>query len=130
MNLFRKFLVVVLGGCMIFTVSAPAFAAELEAGPKSEPCDIVLPYNPAQADSMVNGDTRDASIPSKFYNLDGQNYYVNGTFRTTIYTSYYFYPNANGEFWYNMTFTWVEPRATQGQATVQCWDKTTNTEMQ
>lgn len=125
MNLFRKFLTVVLGVCMTFTLSVTTFATELDDGPKSEPCDIILPYDPAQADSMVVGATKGAKVPNEYYNLDGRDYNVKGNFDTTIYTSYYFYPNADGEFWYNMTFTWETTRGVQGQATVECWDKTT-----
>ncbi len=125
MNVFRRFLAVVLGGCMVFTLSAPAFAAELDDSPRSEPCDVVLPYDSTHADNMVNGNIRGASKPTTRYNIDGNDYSVNGYFDTIIYTSYYFSPNGKGEFWYNMTFTWDEKRVYEGQMTVECWDKTT-----
>lgn len=103
-----------------------AFAAGLTSTPSNEPSGEILIYNPDQADVLLPPNARGAKVPTTMYNLDGQDYAVSGTFDTTIYTEYYFYPNANGVLYWNFTFTWQNVSVTEKYVAVQCWDKTEN----
>lgn len=122
----KKFLAVLLTVCMILTTAVPAFAAEVDAEPMTAPSNVKRIFDPSQADIIRNDLVRGAKKPTQLFNLDGANYYVDGLFDTTIYTSYYFYPNADGELYYSLTFQWEESVGTERSVGVECWDRTTN----
>lgn len=125
----RRVLSAILAVIMTLTMTAPAFALEVAYEPTTAPCDEERIYDSAQADIIEESYARDANKPTAMFNLDGKDYHVNGTFNTTIYTSYYFYPNAQGELFYNMTFQWQVETAgfpNLRGAKVECWDKTQN----
>lgn len=124
MKKLKNFIAGVLMSCMVLSLFVPAFAAAAPGVPGTEPCDAVLTYDPTQTGGLISEKTRGAKAPTEMYNLDGKNYSVNGTFDTTIYTSYYFYPNADGELFYNFTFEWSVPKGAQVGVSVECWDKT------
>lgn len=97
--------------------------------PKVEPCDTdeEKVFDPEHVDDIiVESIGRGASIPKDFFNLDGQDYWVSGTYDTTIYTSYYFYPNASGELYWSFSFEWTGVNYLQKMARVELWDKTDN----
>lgn len=104
-------------------ISADSFETEYE--PMEEPSDVNLVFDPARADIMEVDISRGAKPPKDMVNIDGEPYDVEGLFDTTIYTSYYFYPNANGELYYDFTFTWQETCATQRGACVKFIDMET-----
>ena len=56
--------------------------------------------------------------------------YADGTFKVSIYTSYYFSPTASGNLSYKFTVDWNQYSTIQKQATLYLIDKTTNTEKQ
>lgn len=64
-------------------VDSPAYEV-LEAKPAYEGLDIGLDVS------------RGSKKPTKFYNLNGADYDVDGTFDVSTFTAYYFNPNADG----------------------------------
>ena len=125
MKMVKKLVAGILMSCMAFTLSVPAFAAEDVAAQGTKPCVETVAIDSAQNEDSVVIEPRGAKKPTKMWNLDGQDYHVSGVYDTTIYTEYYFYPNADGKIYYEFTFTWQEPRGVQVAASVEWWDKTT-----
>ncbi len=123
--MFRKALTCAIAACMMFSMSVPAFAAETDKAPMSEPCDDVSLHDSARVGDMENGITRGREIPDQLYDLEDRSYTVNGRFDSTIYTEYYFYPGDDGDFWYDLYFTWDEQSERGAYVSVQCVDKTT-----
>lgn len=133
----RHVLSALLSVVIVLNMVVPAFALDPRQGsasvPSDEPSDGGIYFDPTQIgviDIIEESYMRDGNRPTKFHNLDGQPYGVEGTFDTSIYTSYYFYPNAQGKFYYNMKFEWqvanISGFAVQRGAGVECWDRTTH----
>lgn len=133
----KRFVSLFLALVMALSLAVPAFASDPVREPATVPCDEPYDeeriFDPTQADFIdiiEESHTRGANKPTEFFNLDGATYAVDGTFDTSIYTSYYFYPNAQGKLFYNMKFEW-QVNGTTGFAVergvrVECWDRTDN----
>lgn len=118
----KKIVAIVAVIAAICSLSAPAFAlepnnyAEVEFNPTNAYAEEVVPYG--------------AKAPTQEYNLNGASYSVDGNFKTTIYTAYYFAPNARGELSFNLDFTWTSQSAVQKAATVHLYSTSSNKEIQ
>jgi hypothetical protein len=97
----------------------------------SETTEVELEFDPVNADVLyeLSPLMRGTGVPLSMYNLNGQNYTLSGSFAHLLYTNYYFYPNASGKLYYNLTVTWPSQSMVQKGISVTCWDKTTNTQV-
>lgn len=125
MKMVKKLVAGILMSCMAFTLSVPAFAAEDVAMQGAETGDVAVVTDSTQLVDMIGVEPRGADKPTKMWNLAGNDYEVYGTYDTTIYTEYCFYPDADGNIYYDVTFTWQEPRGVAVAAGVEWIDKTT-----
>ena len=95
------------------------------------PASVELEFDPSQAIPGIADDLlRGKDKPTQEYNINGKDYHVDGTFKVSIYTSYYFSPTASGNLSYKFTVDWNQYSTIQKQATLYLIDKTTNTEKQ
>ncbi len=106
----RKMVSLLCAVMMMFTMAVPAFASEAMCEPVTNPSDRLMIYNPNQIRTIEASITRGRDKPDEMFNLDGEDYFVNGIFDSSVYTSYYFYPNAEGKLGFIFTFIWETPR--------------------
>ena len=116
----KKLLSLLLALAMCLSLSVPAWAAE------------TLPVEGVQPIVVGNMEIEPPPIeiygakpPKNLYNLNGQSYPINGLFDTSIYTEYYFLPNADGELYCNVTVRWPNKYNNVRGMSVECWNKTT-----
>lgn len=121
----RIFSVLFMAFMVMSMMSNTALATFTE--PVDSPAYEVLEAKPAYGGLDIGLDvSRGSKKPTKFYNLNGADYDVDGTFDVSTFTAYYFNPNADGKLYYNLVVDWEESYAVQKGAGVECWDKTTN----
>ncbi|MDD6045893.1 MAG: hypothetical protein PUC97_00505 [bacterium] len=94
--------------------------------PGNAPSNEITEFDPTNVNVISESQTRGANPPTKLFDLSNSNYSVSGSWRYLIYTSYYFYPNAEGKLHWNFTVELADCFVNQTSFTVDCWDKTTN----
>lgn len=125
----KRIMSLVLALVMCVGLVVPAFASEVVCEGPLDSSDREVIYDSMQAHILQESHARDANPPKNMFNLNGAVYSLDGEFDTSVYTNYYFYPNADGRLCYNVTFKWSATEhgmATQRSAHVDCWDKTLN----
>lgn len=116
----KKLLSLLLALAMCLSLSVPAFAAVDLPAVGTPP----LSANNIQFET-VTIEVRGSRPPEALYNLNGQTYTINGLFDTSIYTEYYFLPNADGKLYYNVTVTWPNQYNNVRGIRVECWNADT-----
>lgn len=117
---------------MSLALCIPAFADEGEI-PVDSAADVEIAYN-EEAEMLEDDIARNNKPPRALHDLSKKSYEMAGTFDSSIYTLYYFKPDANGKISYSVDLTFVdEVEIEDGDEdkylptlTVECWDRTDN----
>ena len=123
----KRALTLLLALVMCLSLATPAMAETLSTDS--------LPFGTVQTndglDISIQDDfsgsenlTRGARIPTQEYNINGSDYRVNGIFDTTIYTEYYFAPDATGFLKFDLAVDWGQSYSYMRSISVTLWDRT------
>lgn len=125
----KRALTLFLALVMCLSLCTPAMAEEdLQLG-KEMTNELILTTAASEPGSGTDILPQGDKAPKNVYNLNGRNYTANGTFDTTIYTEYCFYPDATGFLMCNFVIDWGMQLPNARGSSVTCWDKTTGTKV-